>query len=669
MTMSERPERERERERDEAGGNGAWTGSTSSGPSARPPAAPADSAASASAAEAASSAGSADPRVEYVRRLEDRRARRKSREAAEEWIANARLAMFGVGVLVAVLVFGGPGWHWGWLVAAIAGFGGLVVWSERVARAAARAERGVAYYERGLARLDDRWAGAGDSDGARFLDPEHPYAADLDLFGPGSVYELLCAARTRAGEEILAAWLLAPAPPNEIRARQKAVAELAPMLDFREDLALRGADVRAGIDADSLDDWGRGPSVFREGRIAWLAALASAVSIACLVLWLVGRWPATPFLASTLALIALHWAARSRVARVVASVEKHAHDLELLAELLGQLERREFRSEKLRALRLELEIEGHPPSERIARLGRLVSLHQAMRNQFFAPFGLLLLWPLHMAIRIDRWRAESGAGIARWLRAIGELETLASFAGFAHENPENPFPEIVEPGNAAPTPTPTEAGADSGALLEADDLGHPLIPRDRVVRNDVALGRSHPRVLVVSGSNMSGKSTLLRAVGVNAALALAGAPVRARRLRLTPVALGGTLRVQDSLQAGKSRFYAEIKRVRQLVDISRGEIPLLFLLDEIFSGTNSHERCQGAEAVVRGLLRVGAIGLMTTHDLTLARLGDELGDAARNVHFEDRFDEGELKFDYRMRPGVVSKSNAIALMRAVGLEV
>ncbi len=188
------------------------------------------------------------------------------------------------------------------------------------------------------------------------------------------------------------------------------------------------------------------------------------------------------------------------------------------------------------------------------------------------------------------------------------------------------------------------------------------------MRNDLALAEA-TRVLIVSGSNMSGKSTLLRTVGINAVLALAGAPVRAQALELTPLAVGATLRIQDSLQAGRSRFYAEITRVRQLVEIARGKPPLLFLFDELFHGTNSHDRCTGARAIVRGLIAEGAIGLVTTHDLALTQIALHLDSQISNVHFEDRLVDGKLEFDYRMRPGVVEHSNALALMRAVGLDV
>jgi DNA mismatch repair ATPase MutS len=199
-------------------------------------------------------------------------------------------------------------------------------------------------------------------------------------------------------------------------------------------------------------------------------------------------------------------------------------------------------------------------------------------------------------------------------------------------------------------------------------MGHPLLPADRCVRNDVTLV-GDKQLLIISGSNMSGKSTLLRTVGTNTVLGLSGAPVCAKRLRLSPLAIGASIRLQDSLQEGSSRFYAEILRLRQIADLSQGESPALFLLDEILHGTNSHDRGIGAEAVVRNLLENGAIGMITTHDLALTQVAEALAPRAANVHFQDHLEDGEIAFDYRMHDGVVTKSNALELMRAVGLDV
>jgi DNA mismatch repair ATPase MutS len=242
--------------------------------------------------------------------------------------------------------------------------------------------------------------------------------------------------------------------------------------------------------------------------------------------------------------------------------------------------------------------------------------------------------------------------LRRWIDAVAELEALASLAGQAYEHPADCWPELVE---GAP-------------CLVARAAGHPLLAEARCVRNDVSLDAQR-RVLVVSGSNMSGKSTLLRTIGTNAVLAQAGAPVRAAALRMTPLAVGASIRLHDSLQEGHSRFYAEIRRLRQIVDATEGPLPVLFLLDEVLHGTNSHDRRIGAEAVVRSLVARGAIGLVTTHDLALARLAESPELHAANVHFQDELIDGQMHFDYRMRPGVVTRSNAIELMRAVGLEV
>jgi DNA mismatch repair ATPase MutS len=274
------------------------------------------------------------------------------------------------------------------------------------------------------------------------------------------------------------------------------------------------------------------------------------------------------------------------------------------------------------------------------------------RNQFLSIFAFVLLWDVHFTYAIERWREENGHAILDWMDSVGQLEALAALAGYAYERPTRPFPEIVE----------------SGPVFEGIELGHPLIAEEEVVPNSVSLGES-PRALIVSGSNMSGKSTLLRTVGINAILALAGAPVCATSLRISPLSLGATLRVQDSIQSGTSRFYAEIKKLKQLTAMAESGTSLLFLLDELFSGTNSHDREIGANALLKGLLEAGAVGLVTTHDLALTKAGGADGAPIQNVHFEDHLEGDRLVFDYQMRPGIVTKSNALALMRAVGLKV
>jgi hypothetical protein len=591
------------------------------------------------------------PRGEYTARLEARQVTAREQARLHGNIANARFLVFaGAGVL-ALLAFWAKIISPWWLTVPVPLFVVLVYLHARVSGKRVRAERAAAFYEKAIARLEDRWVGTGDA-GARYLDGKHPCAEDLDLFGNGSIFERLCTARTRIGADTLAGWLLAPATAAELPDRQAAVDDLRRRLNLREDLALLGADVPAGVDLEGLAAWGRSPPILTVQWPRWVASWLSALTLAALLGWLAFGTGFMPMgVALVLEGIFALWL-RVRVQQVIAPVEKMAHDLAIFAGVLARIEGERFTAHRLVELDRALDIEGWPPSRRIARLGRLIDLLNSKKNQLFAPFALILFWDTHLAYGIEEWRRASGRAIGAWLAAVGEFEALCALAAYAYENPADPFPEI----------------SGAGPCFDGAGLGHPLIPEARCVRNDVHLG-DDMHLLVVSGSNMSGKSTLLRTVGVNAVLALAGAPVRANRLRVSPLVVGATLRVQDSLQAGRSRFFAEITRVRQLVDLARGSIPLLFLLDEIFGGTNSHDRRLGAEAVVRSLVNLGAIGLVTTHDLALTHIVDLLAPRAANVHFEDHFENGNITFDYRMRPDVVRKSNALALMRAVGLEV
>lgn len=591
------------------------------------------------------------PLKEYSARLGARQQIVEREERRHLTIGNLRLVVFALAALTAWLSLGRHLVGAWWLALPALLFLGLAIWHDRVLMGLRKARRAAAFYRQGLARLDHTWPGTG-STGDRFLAPDHPFAADLDLFGRGSLFELLSRARTRAGEETLARWLTSPATPGEIRARQASVDELRPRLDLREALALLGEDIGAGVHPELLTEWGSAPPIVTSAWPAIASAALAVLALAALAGWAFEVSGPAAFAVVLVAELVFSLVTRDRVHRILSSVEAPAHDLALLSNVLGRFEREAFSSGRLVELRATLAASGQLPSRRIAQLQRLIDLLNSRQNQIFAPLAAVTLWGAQVAFAIDRWRRVSGPHLGAWLAGVGELEAMCSLAGYAYEHPEDPFPEVV----------------GEGAVFGADEIAHPLIPSSRAVRNSLSLG-PHRQMLLVSGSNMSGKSTLLRTVGVNAVLALAGAPVRARRLRLSPLAIGATLRVQDSLAAGQSRFYAEITRVRAIVGLTAGRLPVLFLLDELLSGTNSHDRQHGAEAIVGGLLDRGAIGLVTTHDLALSVIAERLAPRAENVHFADEFEEGTLRFDYRMRPGVVRTSNALALMRAVGLEV
>jgi len=592
---------------------------------------------------------SVPPGDDYRARLADRRATFATLSRQDARFSTARLATFGVGA--ALLIAWWRGWLGApWLALPAAAFVVLIQRHDVVVRARSAAQRSIQFYERGLARIDDRWAGTGEA-GDRFRDDRHLYANDLDIFGRGSLFELLSLARTRAGEEALAAWLTHPAAPQEVAARRDAVTELAPALDLREALSLAGSDVAAGVDSNGLVTWAEGSAILSGSWRRAAAALLTAGIIGSALYW----WATADYgyFAAVLVIeILFSIPQRRSVQRALHSAEAPARDLDILAHVLARLERETFTTARLNDLRRRLDTEGVPASWAIGRLHWLVELHDWQHNQFFAPIGAALLWGTHLAWAIEAWRRVHGAHVRSWLRTVGEFEALSSLSAYRFEHPDDVWPDIVE----------------GAATFDGASIGHPLLPAAKMVRNDVHLN-GETRLLVISGSNMSGKSTLLRTVGINGVLALAGAPVRATRLLMTPLAIGATLRIQDSLQEGRSRFYAEITRIRELADLARGPEPLLFLLDEIFHGTNSHDRLVGATGVLRSLLDRGAIGLITTHDLALTAIADSLSTRAANMHFEDRFEGGEIVFDFRMKPGPVTRSNALALMRSVGLDI
>jgi hypothetical protein len=589
------------------------------------------------------------PRQEYERRLALWRERIAALDRINLLISNARLILAVGGAVLLWMAFVRATIAPAWPIAAWVAFGVLaVIHAKRLQRfdRACAAER---VYVRGLERLDNRWAGTGRG-GAEFGE-HHAYARDLDLFGRGSLFELLNTTRTEAGETTLADWLRGPAALPEVRARHGAVDELRPMLDFREDVAVLASESPVGR-TGLLARWAAAPPMAFPTPVRVLLAAMALVTIGVTIAVVYNLLLADLLVLWLLLEIGVASIWRRSFHHVLHAVDTPERDLGLVAELLARIESQRFTAPRLAALHDALLTKGVSPSKRIAQLRSLVSWLDSTHNMLFAPFAHMLLVRQQLAIAIARWHDAYGSAVAEWLRAIGEVEAFAALATYGYERPDDPFPEL----------------SDASPVFDAEELGHPLIPPASAVRNDVRLGGDGPRIVILSGSNMSGKSTFLRTVGVNVVLALAGAPVTARRLRVSALVLGATLHVEDSLQAGHSRFYAEILRIRAIVDAARGPVPLLFLLDEILHGTNSYDRRIGAEGIARALAGLGAIGMVTTHDLALAELATTLTGAV-NMHFEDRLEDGRMVFDYRLRSGVVEHSNALALMRAIGLEV
>jgi len=529
----------------------------------------------------------------------------------------------------------------------------LALFHERTIRDRTHAETAAEFYRRGIARIEDRWAGTGET-GERFRDAKHIYAEDLDLFVRGGLFQLLSSARLPMGENRLADWLRVPSPTPAIIERQELVGVLRENLNLREDLAVTGEDLRATLDPASLTVWSETLAALPAGAIRAVPALAALATVAAII-YSLATLLYTPLLLTLLADAALLRWLRPRAVKAIHGLTGNSEGLILFSKILQRLENEKFSAPRLELLAAKLKSNGGRASVALRGLARIVNWIDG-RNSLL---GLLAEWPflytVQAAFAAESWRRRCGTHMRDWIEVVSEMEALLSLSAYSFEHPSDSFPTFVQQEN-------------SPALFDGADLGHPLIAAAKCVRNSIRLDNSQ-RLVLVSGSNMSGKSTFLRTVGINTVLAMAGAPIRGTSLRLTPLAIGTRIRSTDSLQEGRSSFYTEILQIRQVFELTHAPMPLLFLFDELLEGTNSHDRRIGAEGLLRALLSHGAIGIVTTHDLALTEISASVGDVIRNVHFEDQVEDGKMRFDYKLRDGVVTKSNALALMRLIGLEM
>lgn len=607
------------------------------------------------------------------------RARRAARAAdAARLTARANLisTLRVVAFLAAIVGVGFMVWSpappaaWAAPIAAMAGFFALVVVHARVHEQRERALASVAYFERALARLAGEWKDS-PSRGDRFMvgAEEHPFIDDLDIFGKGSLFQLIDATSTKRGEELLASWLtggLDAEPPSRTRERQAAVRELTTAHDLREQLAVSGALLSDGDKPDPTPfaAWAAAPAAVASPAVRVAAFVIPAFTLAALVLGQAKVVPWWWFFVPLAAGLAVTRAFRARADAALSVASSRESALGRYGEMLERIEAHRFEAAALVKLKSDLESTGASATHEMARLGRIVAFVDARQNEFFKLFvSPALLWDVHCAVALEGWRARVGRAAGAWFAALSEMEGYASLATFAFENPTYTYPELTD-----------------AARFDAAQLAHPLLRKGQRVGNDVAL-QGRGTALVVTGSNMSGKSTLLRALGTNAVLARAGAPVCAERLALGRFVVASSMRVRDSLDDGVSRFYAELKKLKVVLDLARrqrgerdhadeaGGTAVFFLLDEILHGTNTRERLIGARALVRELVSLGAVGAVSTHDLALGELEAELAGHVRNVHLEEQVEGEVMSFDYRLRPGVVRSSNALRLMRVVGLGV
>lgn len=626
---------------------------------------------------------------ELAQRYEERRKRfaaeAEALGARSHRIGNLRGLSFALGLGgVLYALFGGGGST----ALAVGGLGfvaffGLVVHHARIIETEEHKRRWTRVNEHGRARCSDGWRKL-EVTGEELRPDRHPYADDLDLFGKGSLFQRISVAHTRYGQRTLAEWLLHRAPVDELRARQDAVRALAPELEFRQAFEAEGLAIveRRGRqpgsvaigespDPEPLLRWAESPPEILSRPLlvaaSWVLPPLTLAGVVANLAFGQPMWIWGICLAVQIAVLTLASRATSATFAAVSSTEgaflRYGAMLELVEGLRVSSPWVRARQERLRAS------DGSPsaapaplPSASMRQFRRRVGWFDLRHNGMAHPFiNAFLLWDLHCTIALERWKEHSGRHARSWFAVLGEMEAISSLAGLAYDEPSFCLPEFLE--------APAQDSAESPTLaFEAKGLGHPLLVASRRVTNDVPpLARGH--ALLVTGSNMSGKSTFLRSVGTACVLAFAGGPVCARSLRLTPCHIGTSIRVSDSLASGVSHFYAEIEKLKAVVDATEKDAPVLFLLDEILHGTNSRERQVGARWVLAELLERGAFGVVTTHDMELCQLTPRLMDRVRQAHFRESVANDEMTFDYQLREGPVRAGNALRLMQLVGLDV
>lgn len=502
-----------------------------------------------------------------------------------------------------------------------------------------------------MRRLEGKWVEFSNA-GERFVNPEHQYSSDLNIFGKGSLWQYLNATTSFVGEDRLAQMLSFLASLEEIAQRQEAIRELSPRLDWRQHFQAIGMtdSKRNPGDLKKLLAWAEDKPLFKSQYTALLllCPVITLILAALGYLHLIPRYLwAFPLVLQIV---------------IVAFTEKTAHktfiktgnmvkEIQRYSSLLACIEPEVYEAPLLKKLKRKLAGSGNAPSRQIKRLFKIVD-RTGMRHSSLHPvINIGSLWDLQTLIQLEKWRNSSGRSLRAWIEVIAEFEALSSLAGLAHDHPGWAMPEIT----------------DANPKFKAVWLGHPLIQDDVRVCNDVELPQPGT-VLLITGSNMSGKSTLLRTVGINLVLAYAGAPVCARQLKCSLMDVYSSIHINDSLEKNISTFYAELQRIKLIVDAARFGSPMIFLIDEIFKGTNSKDRILGAKAVIKSLSELAAIGLVSTHDLELSKLENEIP-FIKNYHFTDKINGSEITFDYRLKPGVSKSTNALALMKIIGIKI
>jgi len=595
---------------------------------------------------------------EKLKNYKDRTARyRQSSEARRSRynrLAFVRLIAFVAAILAAIFLWSV---HWlaavGFILVFIAAFYRFILWHQRIQEGSRHDKRLARINRHEAESLEQLFVPGGPwSDGESFRDPEHPYSFDLDLFGPYSFFLYTNRCSTAIGRHRLADYLKHPAEPQDIEERQGAIRELSEKLDWRQHLQAYGLETEDDIEhVELLQQWLLDEPFMLTHRWLRVALVLTPIWVTMgLVIWFLYL----PWYLGILFLLPPAWImshTRERVDKTHLRTTHAAKVLDHYARLIRHIETGEFQSDKLAHMQAQFRLQDEQASRRIQRLSYIINQLNVRYNAFAIFLNLYALWDLQWVYRLEKWKVRHRDLLPVWFDALSEFEALSSVGTLLYNNPEWTFPELTGNEN-----------------LEGEALGHPLIhPRERVPNDLHMPTRGH--IKLITGSNMAGKSTFLRTVGLNIVLAMAGAPVCARRLQLPRLRVYSSMRTQDALHESTSSFYAELKRLKFIIEAVERRENVFFLLDEILKGTNSRDRHTGSKALIRQLIRSGGGGLIATHDLELGQLAEQYGGAIENLCIEVDIRDGKLFFDYKIKPGVSQSFNATQLMRDMGINV
>jgi hypothetical protein len=489
--------------------------------------------------------------------------------------------------------------------------------------------------------------------GTEYTERDHPYSYDLDVFGKASLFQNICRTTSKPGADLLAEYLGKPAEINEIVSRQEAVSELRPLTDWRQELIIQGyLTANAGNDPFQLTEWFASKDKFTKTTREKVTIVAlSALTLSVLTLVIAGN-PVALLILVLIINFLFYFTRLKKINKLHEQVSRSADLLKSYSEIIRLIEKKDFRALKLTGLQDSFKDE-HPASERISNLSKLLNRLDSRLNMIMAiPLNAIFFSDIHFCLALEKWKRTNAAKVREWFSAMSEFEVLASLANTSFNNPGWVFPEITR----------------NYFEFRAENMGHPLIPESRRVCNDFSTSDTG-NTIIVTGSNMSGKSTFLRTCGINAVLAFAGAPVCASSFTISYTRLHTSMRISDSLEENISSFYAELRRMREIISAAEKDPAAFLLLDEILRGTNSDDRYAGSVALIKQLTGYGAVAMVATHDLRLAGLEKDLPDKIENYHFDVKVSGEELYFDYKLTPGICTSFNASLLMKKMGIKV